>query len=237
MDNVARPLRGAKLLIVIGFVIGSLFALKTAYDLLGYIDRFPSWFVPALAVSVIYLVALSSYMAYKVWATESPSVVFSKRTALVLWFLVPLSFVCATSLHGFFPFRLEIFTNPGEISADMAKYPILRINFAIPVAGIVLSSVLAIIYFRGHEITSLALLAILNFLVLIPNDNCENLFNHWWNATIGASPLMYLPCFFVVLFVCCGLLHIHTVFNILSAAGICVWVFLLGLGHMTGLIW
>ena len=231
MDRPERTLRRAKSLILLGFVIGSLFALKTAYDLVGYADRFPSWFVPALAVSVIYLVALSTYMAYKVWSKQSLSTVPSKRITLVLWLLIPLSFICATSLHSFLPFRTEALLY-------MAKYRIIdKINFAIPAAGIVLSSALAIIYFRGRETTALRLLAIFNFLVLIPNDSCGNLFNLWWNATIGASPLMYLPCFFVVLFVCCGLLRIHTVFNILSAAGICVWVFLLGLGHMTGLIW
>jgi hypothetical protein len=72
---------------------------------------------------------------------------------------------------------------------------------------------------------------------MIPNDDCLNSFNRSWIRWVGASPLMYVPNLFAILFVGSGLRGVHPRLNGLLAAGACLGALLLGLGHMTRLIW
>ena len=73
--------------------------------------------------------------------------------------------------------------------------------------------------------------------MLVPNDNCANPFNLPWIKWAGASPLMFMPNSVVLLIGYCGLHGIRPRVIILLMAVINIGVFLLGLGHLTKLIW
>jgi hypothetical protein len=73
--------------------------------------------------------------------------------------------------------------------------------------------------------------------MLVPNDNCGNPFNLPWMKWIGASPLMFMPNSVVLLIGYCGLHGIRPLISILLMAAINICVFLLGLGHLTKIVW
>ncbi|HVR99947.1 MAG TPA: hypothetical protein VMW27_25200, partial [Thermoanaerobaculia bacterium] len=77
----------------------------------------------------------------------------------------------------------------------------------------------------------------LGFLLLVPNDDCANPFNERWIATVGASPLMFLPNLYAGLFALAALYGVRPKLNLLALVGTCVGVTLLGWGHMTRVIW
>jgi hypothetical protein len=77
----------------------------------------------------------------------------------------------------------------------------------------------------------------LAILLLVPNDACRNPFNMWWLTTVGASPLMFVPNLFAIIFGTAALSGVHRRLNISALAGTGVAVTVLGLGHMFRVIW
>ena len=73
--------------------------------------------------------------------------------------------------------------------------------------------------------------------LLIPNDACGNAFNRWWLAKVGASPLMFVPNLFAIVFATSALMGVHRRVNLLAVLAVGLSVGLLGLGHMWRLIW
>ena len=73
--------------------------------------------------------------------------------------------------------------------------------------------------------------------MLIPNDDCGNAFNMPWIAWFGASPLMFLGNSVVLLVGYCGLRAIRPRTSALVMGLINAGVFLLGLGHLTRVVW
>ena len=79
---------------------------------------------------------------------------------------------------------------------------------------------------------------LISFLILlIPNDNCQNAFNLWWIRTVGASPLMYAPNLYAVLFTVFGVKGSYPRINLLLLILVCIGTILFGLGHQWRILW
>jgi hypothetical protein len=207
-------------------------SIKAAYDLSSYFETFPAWFVPGFALGIIVLIVTCTYFAGQVWKVQRRPDLSTTRHYSYLWIFMILSFICTTSVHGFYPFQADISSVlPGSDS-------ILRFNFLIAAVGLLTSILLAGIYvFTPWKLQALIGLIVLGYLLLLPNDNCANQFNFWWIDKIGASPLMYVPNVYAAFFVVCGLLGVHPKGVVLLLLGICTASLLLGLGHQFRIIW
>ena len=97
--------------------------------------------------------------------------------------------------------------------------------------------ILAFLYAFGRRPQAVTGLVILAVVMLVPNDNCDNFFNQSWIQWIGASPLMFMPNSVVLLIGHCALHGIWPRVSILLIAAINICVFVLGLGHVTGVVW
>jgi len=219
------------LLVTIFAAVGTL-SIKAAYDLAENADIFPVWFVPSFILVIIILIALSIYFILQVWKTEHAIDLLTSKQSVYLWAFMLLSFICTTSVHGFYPFHSNIF------SILPALNPVLKINYVIVTLGFTACAILAGIYISSPmKIPATIGLMIVALLMLIPNDNCANPFNYWWIKTVGASPLMYVPNMYVALFVACGLCGIRPKAIGFVAVFICFSSLILGIGHQLGIIW
>ncbi len=221
-----------KMLLLIILEITCVLSIKAAYDVAANFDVFPVWFAPGFGLAVSVLIAPSLYFVFQMWKMEGVSHLLSGKQSILLWIWMPLSFVCTTAVHGFYPFRLKVFSMLPWVN------PVMKINDVVAAFGFVTSVVLAGVYIFTRLKTPAGIgLAIMALLILIPNDNCSNPFNYWWIDTIGASPLMYTPNLYAVLFVTCGLHGIHPKIAAFLAMGVCIGSLILGFGHRLRIIW
>ena len=154
--------------------------------------------------------------------------------AYLIWVLLVLSVICTSALHQFAPFRLDAIMMWPEIPPHLN---ILKYNFILTAGSLLVVLILAVFYWLGRKSQAVTGLVILAIIMLVPNDNCPNDFNLPWMQWIGASPLMFMPNSVVLLIGYLGLHGIWPRIGILLMAGINVSVLLLGLGHLTRLIW
>ncbi len=188
-----------KILSLFIFVSICLLSIKATYDLTLEFDVFPLWFVPSFGCN-FELIALSLYLILQMWKITDHSQLLSGKQSIFLWLFMLLSFICTTSVHGFYPFRSNVLL--GLPFVDQ----VMKTNYIIAFFGITASAVLAVIYiFSNLKTPAVIGLLLMSLVMLIPNDNCYNPFNYWWIHTIGASPLMYTPNLYAILFVTCGL--------------------------------
>ena len=221
-----------KVLLLTVFASACTLSIKAAYDLAKDSTIFPVWFVPGFILGIVVLIALSLYFVFQTWKIGDHSHLLTSKKSVSLWAFMLLSFICTTSVHGFYPFRSDI------LSMLPAFDPVLKINFAIVALGFIIAIALASTYFFSQmKLTAVIGLMIMAVLMLIPNDNCANPFNYWWIEKVGASPLMYVPNLYAALFVACGLHGIHPKGVTVLAMCICVSSLLLGIGHQLGIIW
>lgn len=221
-----------KILLMTIFVSACVLSIKAAFDLVRDSDIFPVWFVPSFILVIIILITLSLYFVLQAWKIEHHSDLLTSKQSVYLWAFMLLSFICTTSVHGFYPFH------PNTFSILPALDSVLKINYTLAAAGFIACSVLAGVYiFSPLKLPAIIGLMIMALVMLIPNDNCANPFNYWWIETIGASPLMYVPNLYAALFVACGLYGIHPKGVGILTIGICLGSFLLGIGHQLGIIW
>jgi len=215
------------------FVINGIICTITEVDFLRIRTHFPSWFSPLfllaigglLFLTVFYLVALRSQKSIKGK---------NGRYALLIWGLLIISVVCTSALHKFFPFRLEIFDYWQKIPP---RHNILRYNFILTVASLLIVILLAVLYWIKQKRLALTGLAILAAVIIIPTCNCGNDFNKIWIGWIGASPLMFMPNSIVILVGSCALLGIWPRLSMVNMTIINSCVLALGIGHLTGTIW
>ncbi|MBI4862691.1 MAG: hypothetical protein HY815_20885 [Candidatus Riflebacteria bacterium] len=217
-------------LTIVMWIVVTVLSLKTALDVLGSHRQFPGWFAPTFALGVVGLVSVSGLMALTLRASRAlePR---SDWVPRVIWPLLSLSFVCTTAVHGFHPFRLPLPVRYGSLDIFM------KLNLALAVGGFVTTAAFGALYLGGRREGAILGWLLASFLVLVPNDTCRNGFNLWWLDTVGASPLMYLPNLYATLFGVCALVGVRSTFCTAMVAAACGGVTLLGVGHMTRLIW
>ena len=214
------------------FVFACALSSKAAYDLSIHSDLFPWWFVPGFIAGILILTAFSLYFVLRGWRIEDYSHLLSGKQSFFLWAFMSLSFICTTSVHGFYPFQSDLLTLLPTLD------PVLKLNFVLAAMGFLVCAALAGFYiFSRAKLPAVIGLMFLALLMLVPNDNCSNPFNYWWINTVGASPLMYVPNLYAALFVICGLYGAHPKTAIFLTMGICLASLLLGLGHQFRIIW
>ncbi len=213
------------------FATAATLTAKTAWDLLPRARSFPFWFVPAFIAGTVVLALAAGLVTLGIWRARRSARLADGRLATLVWILLPLSFVCTSTVHQLNPFRLsapEAFREVGLM---------LGFNLALTGFGFLAATALAVLYRSGRRQEALMGLMALGFVLLVPNDNCPNPFNEAWLATVGASPLMFLPNLYASLFGLGALLGYRPRWSAVALAGTCVAVALLGIGHSTKIIW
>ena len=225
-------MKTTKVLLIAVFALASGLSIKAGYDLAENSDIFPAWFVPSFIFGITILIALSLYFVSQTQRTEPHASLLTGWQSGYLWTLMTISFICTTSVHGFYPFHANAFATLPAVDL------VMKINYAIGIAGFLGCTALASIYIFGRrKLPAMAGLMLIALMMLIPNDHCANPFNYWWIKTIGASPLMYVPNMYAALFVTCGLYGVHPRATGVLTTCICVASLLLGIGHQLGIIW
>lgn len=213
------------------FAAAATLTAKTAWDLLPRARSFPSWFVPAFVAGVAVLVLAAGMETLGIWRARRSARPAGGSLAALVWTLLPLSFVCTSTVHQLYPFRLSVMQAFREVG------PVLGFNLALTGIGFLAAMALAGLYRSGRREQALLGLMALGFVLLVPNDDCPNPFNETWIAAVGASPLMFLPNLYAILFGLGALVGNRPRWSALALAGTCVAVALLGIGHSAKIIW
>ena len=230
-ENKSIPLRGSVLL----FLAVNLFiSAMTGWNFLGVRGNFPSWFGPVFLVTIGLFICIICFYILQLPRTLELVKPPAGYQASLIWVLLVLSVICTSALHQFAPFRLDAIMSWPQIPPE---YNLIKYNFILTAGSLFVVLVLAVMYWLGRRIQAVTGLVILAAVMLVPNDNCPNDFNLPWIQWTGASPLMFMPNSVVLLIGYCGLHGIWPRVSILLMAGINVCVLLLGLGHLTKLIW
>jgi hypothetical protein len=224
---------------IIAAAVAGLIALRVAYDVHTTPFRFPGWFPPLFVVVALGLVLWSAVLAAHFFRREvRPAASVGRTAELVLLSAPPLAAIATTSMHGFAPFIVVI--RPEIIHWWDQIGPVLKFNMVLSVLALLGTVAAAILYrVRGGRVRWAAWMVygLTVALMLVPNDDCGNPFNAWWIEVIGASPAMFLPVIYAVLFATSALL------GVLPRANLGVLVVLgggtlfLGFGHIFRFIW
>jgi hypothetical protein len=230
-ENKSLPLRGSVLLFL---ALNLLISTITGLNFLSSHENFPSWFGPVFLVAIGLLICV---ICFYIWQLPTTLELVKPPTGYevcLIWLLLVLSVICTSALHKFFPFRPTVIVYWSEIPP---RLNLLKYNFILTAGSLLVLLVLAVFYFLGRRSQAVTGLVILAAIMLVPNDNCGNYFNLPWIKWIGASPLMFMPNSVVVLIGYCGLHGIWPRVSIFLMAAINACVFLLGLGHLTKVVW
>ena len=230
-ENKSLPLRGSVLLFL---ALNLLISTITGLNFLSSHENFPSWFGPVFLVAIGLLICV---ICFYIWQLPSTLEIVKPPTGYevcLIWLLLVFSVICTSALHKFFPFRPTVIVYWPEIPPHLN---ILKYNFILTAGSLLVLLVLAVFYSLGRRSQAVAGLVILAAIMLVPNDNCGNYFNLPWIKWMGASPLMFMPNSVVILIGYCGLHGIWPRVGIFLMAAINACVFLLGLGHLTKVVW
>ena len=188
--------------------------------------------MPSFSIVVLVLNTICLHLTLQVWKTDNSLRASSGASSALLWLLMVISFICVTAVHGFYPFQ----RNVSQVLDAITE--VLKINYGLAIFGFTVSTLLTILYiFTNMKTPAIVGLMVMSLFFLIPNDDCSNPFNYWWIETIGASPLMYAPNLYAVLFVTSGLLNIHSKITIVLTLCVCIGSLILGIGHQLHIIW
>lgn len=230
-ENKSIPLRTSVLL----FLAVNLFiSVMTWWNFLGVRGNFPSWFGPVFLVAIGLFICIICFYIWQLPRTLELVKPPAGYQASLIWVLLVLSVICTSALHQFAPFRPDAIMMWPQIPPHLN---ILKYNFILTAGSLFVVLVLAVMYWLGRKSQAVTGLVILAIIMLVPNDNCPNDFNLPWMQWVGASPLMFMPNSVVLLIGYCGLHGIWPRVGIPLMAGINVCVLLLGLGHLTRIIW
>ncbi len=230
-ENKVLPLRSTVLLLL---AINLLISVITGLNFLSARENFPSWFGPVFPLAIGLLILIICFYIWQLPRTLEFVKPPARYETGLIWLLLVLSVICTSALHKFFPFRPDVITYWPEIPP---RLNILKYNFILTAGSLLIVLILVVYHSLGRRIQAVTGLVILAAIMLVPNDNCGNDFNLPWIQWIGASPLMFMPNSVVILVGYFGLHGIWPRLSILLMAGINTCVLLLGLGHLTKLIW
>lgn len=230
-ENKSIPLRGSVLL----FLAVNLFiSVMTGWNFLGVRGNFPSWFGPVFLLAIGLFICIICFYIWQLPHTLELVKPSAEYQATLIWVLLVLSVICTSALHQFAPFRPDAIMMWPQIPPHLN---ILKYNFILTAGSLFVVFVLGVMYWLGRKSQAVTGLVILAAIMLVPNDNCPNDFNLPWIQWTGASPLMFMPNSVVLLIGFCGLHGIWPRVSILLMAGINAGTLLLGLGHLTKIIW
>ena len=230
-EDRSLPLRTLVLLLL---ALNCLISAITGLNFLSARENFPSWSWPAFLLGIVLLICIICFYIWQLPRTLELSRRPTRCEAGLIWSLLVLSPMCTSALHQFAPFRPDAIMVWPEIPAHLN---LLKYNFILTAGSLLIILVLAVLYRLKRRSQAVTGLVVLAAIMLVPNDNCPNDFNLPWIEWAGASPLMFMPNSIVLLIGYCGLHGIWPRVGILLIAGINVGVFLLGLGHLTRVIW
>jgi hypothetical protein len=230
-ENKSLPLRTSVLLCL---AVNLFISVMMWWNFLGVRGNFPLWFGPVFLVAIGLFICIICFYIWQLPRTLELVKPPTKYETALIWLLLVLSVICTSALHQFAPFRLDAIMMWPEIPPHLN---ILKYNFILTAGSLLVVLILAVFYWLGRKSQAVTGLVILAIIMLVPNDNCPNDFNLPWMQWIGASPLMFMPNSVVLLIGYLGLHGIWPRVGILLMAGINVSVLLLGLGHLTRLIW
>ncbi|MFZ2149510.1 MAG: hypothetical protein WAV28_20055 [Sedimentisphaerales bacterium] len=230
-EDKSIPLRSTVLLFL---ALNLLISVITALNFLGVRGNFPSWFGPVFLVAIGLFICIICFYIWQLPLTLELVNPPAGYQAALIWLLLVLSVICTSALHQFAPFRLDAIILWPVIPWHLN---LLKYNFILTAGSLFAVLVLTILYCLGRRSQAVTGLVILAVIMLVPNDNCGNDFNLPWLRWLGASPLMFMPNSVVLLVGYCGLHGIWPRVGILLMAGINICVLLLGLGHLTKIIW
>jgi len=230
-ESKSLPLRGSVLLFL---AMNLLISAITGLNFLSARENFPSWFGPLFLLAIGLLICIICFYIWQLPHTLELVKPPARYQAALIWLLLVLSVICTSALHQFAPFRLDAIMLWPQIPSE---YNLIKYNFILTAGSLLVILILTVLYSLGHRTQAVTGLVILAAIMLVPNDNCPNDFNLPWIQWAGASPLMFMPNSVVILIGYCGLHGIWPRVGILLMAGINVCVFLLGLGHLTKIIW
>ena len=224
-------LRGTVLLFL---AFNLLISTITGLNFLSASENFPSWFGPVFLSAIGLFICIICFYIWQLPCTLKLVKPPTKYQASLIWLLLVFSVICTSALHKFYPFRPAIITYWPRIPAHLN---LLKYSYFLTAISFLTILILAILYTFGRRSQAVTGLVILSAIMLVPNDNCGNYFNLPWIKWIGASPLMFMPNSVVVLIGYCGLHGIWPRVGIFLMAAINTCVFLLGLGHLTKVVW
>jgi hypothetical protein len=223
-------------------VVLVLICLASLYTAIGFLllrSHIPLWFIPCFLLMIGFMVASASAYWRMLAEVSVHDRAVGKNEEALLWALMLLSIPCSSALHQFAPFSIflypELLSNLSELWRQIP--PILLLNFFLTVIFLVLIIVLRVVYLLGGRRVAVKGLILLAAIMIIPNDNCSNDFNQPWLQVIGASPIMFVPNSLLLLIGSCGLCGIKPRPGIIIMAIINGVILLIGLGHITRLIW
>jgi hypothetical protein len=211
-------------------IINALIASVAAFNFVASRAEFPVWFTPVILAALGIFIAIALLYVYELGRFTDASVPQWINHAGIAWVLLVSSVVCTAALHKFYPFRL------GIIEYWPRAAPILRYNFILTVASLLLVIVFALLYHRRQRRPAVLGLIALAIWMLIPDDACGNPFNKPWVKWLGASPLMFMPNSVVLLIGCCCLHGVRPRASLVVMTLINGFVLLLGIAHLIG-VW
>ncbi len=218
-------------LLIFLFVSAAALSVKCSADLIRYSHRFPVWFVPSFVVGIAALLSAAAAMVRRAFKARDKIHWARGSEARDIWILVALSFVYTSAVHGFYPFR------PAPLALLLAQDAVFKLYMVLALLGFIVSAACGVLYSRGKRQAAVLTLLSSAVFLLAPSDNCINPFNYWWLENVGASPLVFVPNLFAIIFGTVGLVGVHTRLNTWILAGTGMSVGLLGLGHLLRVIW
>jgi hypothetical protein len=160
----------------------------------------------------------------------------SKRDAVISWVLIFMSFLINSSVHQFHAL----------VGHPLKGHPLLSMlqglgwvssNELVIYGGAFLTIVFSFMFFKGRVGLSLVAVSVLAYLILIPTCNCANPFNSAWNQILGASPMMFVPTSFTIFCAVRAMSGVDVWINFSLISVTLVGTLLLGIGHITRIVW
>lgn len=215
-----------------------LLCVVTALGLATHFGEFPRWFLAIFLSGTVVLLGVLALFVQHLFHTNSPATFEHPVSAHAAWGLAAISVLCASSLHKFYPFHAGIIEWwPLIPSSHPIMARLLRFNYAFTAAALVLTLLLWATCVAGRRRTATVGAVVLAGLFLIPNDSCPNPFNELWLEWIGGSPMMFVPCSITLCVGVCALTGTWRLRSLVLMGVLCAATLLLGLGHVTGLVW
>lgn len=230
-ETKSLPLRGNVLLLL---SLNLLISTITTLDFLSKCKNYHPWFVPVFLTATGLLICIICFYIWQLPRTLEHTKPPVRYQVFLIWLLLVLSIICTSALHKFAPFRPAVLTFWPRIPVHLH---LLKYNYILTAVSLLVVLILSGLYAFGCKSQAVTGLVILAVVMLVPNDNCANFFNQSWIKWIGASPLMFMPNSVVLLIGYSALYGIWPRLSMLLIAAINISVLLLGLGHVTGIVW